>query len=382
MGDPRFTAANLYGPSGRPQATDIDQDRLNDCYLLAPMGALARQQPRTLQDAISYDADSQSFRVTLYRDGPDGPKPVVMTVDQEDLADNLARHGGSTVDNNDEGRGAIWPAVMETAYAELQDKGSRDANYAAIEFGHPQTAMQALTGQPGRNLEAADVARLGDEATLTEVQTALKEGRPVTLGTFTEDIRRTDAEDGLGDQHMYMIEGARKQGDDVVLDLRNPLAENVAYEGRDTPSPTTTVTLAQLRDAGTLGVIHIGPQAPAQSAAQPEAAKPEAAQPGAGQPAASPSSSATGTREIDALFDSLGDPARFRQALRELADSPTGQAFREEMRKHATPAQEQQAPERAAPQADAPAQAAPTREAPVLQHEAPTQQAPVMSLSR
>ncbi|MGO1073633.1 C2 family cysteine protease [Lysobacter sp. CA199] len=357
MPDPRFTQETLYGPGGAPLASDIDQDRINDCYLLAPMSALATQQPQRLQDAIRYDANTQSFEVTLYKEGAKGMEPVNIQVDQADLEDNLTRRGGSAVDNQPGTNGPIWPAVMETAYAELQDMGSRDANYAAIDMGHPSKAMAALTGQPGESLGQSDVAALGADATYERLRTALDEKRPVTLGTFAEDIRHPD--DGLVDRHMYVIEGVQRggaDGKDVVLDLRNPLAENSALEGRDNADATTTVTLDVLDKSATLGVIHIGP-----TPLPPQSPKPETPA-GDARP-----ESRTGDRHLDALLDSLGDPARFKQAMGQLYDSPDGQAMRQQGRELSQESAQREAP---------------ALEQTAAQQQAPTMDAPVRSLSR
>jgi hypothetical protein len=40
MAKQAFTAADLYGGDGRPHAADIDQDKLFNCYFLAPIGTL------------------------------------------------------------------------------------------------------------------------------------------------------------------------------------------------------------------------------------------------------------------------------------------------------------------------------------------------------
>lgn len=50
-----FAGEDLYGPSRRPQSTDIRQDELQNCYFLAPIGALAEQQSDRIRDAIRFD---------------------------------------------------------------------------------------------------------------------------------------------------------------------------------------------------------------------------------------------------------------------------------------------------------------------------------------
>jgi hypothetical protein len=144
----RFDAADLYGAKG-PQAADIRQDALGDCYFVATLGALAQQQPDAVRNMISFDANTGNFTVRLH-DGDGNPQSVQVT--QAEVEDNLARQGGSTADNSGLD-GPIWPAVAETAYAKMHDSNPADGlteGYNAIaNGGWPQDAMQAITGDRG-----------------------------------------------------------------------------------------------------------------------------------------------------------------------------------------------------------------------------------------
>ncbi|MBT2751913.1 MULTISPECIES: C2 family cysteine protease [unclassified Lysobacter] len=356
MSDPRFTQEDLYGRSGRPKASDIRQDDINDCYFLAPLGGLARAQPQRFQDAIRYDSESQTFQVTLYKSGASGPEPVVLTVDQDDIADNLSRKGGSTVDNRRGRDGPIWPAVMETAYAELQEQGSRDSNYAAIDMGHPSDALFALTGDPGENLDPAAMAALGPKGAYERMNNALAEGRPVTVGTFPEPPG--SAQDGLMEPHMYMVEGVRRRGDDILLDLRNPYAHNRALEGRDTNRASMTITLESVTREDMPGLyVNIGPAAQlTREKSMPSHESGHAAPPASGPSEGLPS---TGNRHVDALLSSLGDPVKLKQAMQSLYDSPGGQTIRAENRANYEAQAQSEAPSAPQPEAQSPQVAAP-----------------------
>lgn len=61
----QFTEESLYGPSGRPQASDIHQDILQNCYFLAPIGALAEQQPDRIRDPMRLNSETGDFTVRL-----------------------------------------------------------------------------------------------------------------------------------------------------------------------------------------------------------------------------------------------------------------------------------------------------------------------------
>jgi hypothetical protein len=106
----QYTAADLYGPDGRPHAADIRQDDIYNCYFLAPMGALGEQQPDRIRDAVRFNPETGDFTVQLYRppsaqereQGRIGPIPESVTVSQDDIRRNIREQGGGTADNNRE----------------------------------------------------------------------------------------------------------------------------------------------------------------------------------------------------------------------------------------------------------------------------------------
>lgn len=265
---PRFDAADLYGKGG-PSAQDIKQDSLGDCYFVATLGALAKQRPDLIQNAISYDAASGNFSVKLY----DGGKERTITVTQADLAYNIARNGGSTVDNTEKD-GPVWPAVMETAYAKMLDSNPADGLKQGFDIlgagGKARNALEVLTGSKGSDFvysqgffqsESSAIDALGKQ-----VETALANGRPLTLSTdpenrsFIDMIRGKDGpQDGLVDNHVYVVESIKKVGDDYEVTLRNPWGTNQGVgEGKDSTSATITVSLTDLVRTGGLEYFNAG----------------------------------------------------------------------------------------------------------------------------
>ena len=93
----QYTAEGLYATDGRPRASDIVQDKLYNCYFLAPIGALAEQQPDRIRDAIGFNSETGDFTVRLYRPpnaaerqaGQSGPIEESITVSQADLRFNI-----------------------------------------------------------------------------------------------------------------------------------------------------------------------------------------------------------------------------------------------------------------------------------------------------
>lgn len=334
MGEPTLTDQRLYGPSGKPQASDIRQNLLGDCYFVAPLGALATQQPAHIQDAIHYDARTSTFTVTLYEHGHGGflglrsePKPVQIDVTQADiqadltLSNNLAR-GPSP---------AIWPAVMEAAYAKMGQQPTETMDDRLSKIGHggwPKNAIYALTGESSKNLSAHDAKQATPEKVFEQLDSALKEGRPVVLST---NFMKTVPTDGLiqGDRgvgHVYIVEGVSKDAQgNVAMSLRNPWGHNYAPgHGINSLSPNVQVDLKTVLDNGHLDDFEIGPRARQRAQEQaPEQQK-------ASDPKRSQAQASTGDPAMDRLLASLNDPAAMGQAMTALAQSPEGQAFRAE----------------------------------------------------
>ena len=264
---PRFDAADLYGKGG-PTAADIRQDALGDCYFVATLGALANQRPDLIRNAISYDAKTGDFTVKLH----DGGKEKSIVVTQADLAYNVSRQGGSTIDNTGKD-GPAWPAVIETAFAKMKDSNPADGLKQGFDRigggGWAPDALETITGSRGTEFgyskgffesEDAAIGKLGKQ-----IDAALGNGRPLTLSTDPE--RRSlwqmafggEKQDGLVDDHVYVVEGARKTADgDYVLTLRNPWGTNAGVEGGSVTGPTIDVSLKTLVETGGLESLNAG----------------------------------------------------------------------------------------------------------------------------
>jgi len=264
----RFDATDLYGPSGTPRAKDVEQDNIDDCYFVATMGATAGRQPERIQDAITYDAKTRTFNVTLYKESARGDaEAVTIPVKQRELGDNLKRGGASKVDNNPGTDGPIWPAVLETAYAKLNDSnwsnGLAQGYKVLDQGGFSRDATFVLTGERGTDLTAPTKLSVDEkvEWLYDRVSDALADDRPVTLETRTERSAN-GAQDGLADDHAYTVYKIyRDHNGDVRVQLRNPWATNMNVgEGRDKSEAIISVKLETLIATGGLQRFHIGPE--------------------------------------------------------------------------------------------------------------------------
>jgi hypothetical protein len=255
----QFDASDLYGPSGNPSEQDIQQNSIGDCYFVATLGAVADQQPGRIKNAISFDPNTGNFNVRMYK--PDGTA-VTIPVSQQDILDNKSRGGGSKLDN---GGGPIWPAVMETAYAKMNDGNWSDGlaqGYNKIGAGgFGRDGMVAVTGSKGTDLVPANIwffpTSLKSDILFNQVSAALAQGKAVTLSTDPEQ----SGQDGLVDNHVYIVDRIYKDASGAVkVELRNPWGNNLnAGEGTNWSGAGLIVDLNSLINTKGLECFNVGP---------------------------------------------------------------------------------------------------------------------------
>jgi Calpain family cysteine protease len=343
---PQFTYENLYsgtGTSERPKASDIRQDAIGDCYFVAVAGAMAQGQPDRIKDAIKFNDDKDTFTVTMYKDVGGKAQQVKVEVTQAEIADNIKRQGGSVLDNNGQ-KTPVWPAVMETAYAKMNDTNHKDGlgqGYNKIDQGGwARDAMFALTGTKGVDLSRSDANNIGEAKVFERINNAMTSGRAVTLSTDPESGKK---QDGLIDNHVYMVTRVHKdKNGDMMVDLRNPHATNMsAGEGKDSTSPNVTVKFKDVLSSGGFEEFNVGPAMKTQG--KNKSADKDETTGGKNQSDAVPQTSdatgqrnsldkqplaQTGDKHFDALVASIGNPALMRESLANLAANTP--SFRQE----------------------------------------------------
>jgi Calpain family cysteine protease len=269
---PSYTDANLYGASG-PLASDIQQDDFGDCYFVATLGAVAQENPDAIRNAISYDASTASFNVTLF---DQAGSPQTINVTQAEIAENVRLNGGSTMDNT--GTNArSWPAVMETAFAKMNDKNPDNGLVQGYEEirrgGWPADAMRTVTGNAGSEVKFSQGFFESRTSALdemgTSIATALANDQPVTAWSIPERDSRSlwgqltgsaNPQDGLADNHVYTVQAMEKDANgNWQVTLRNPWGHNVGVgEGKDQTSASMTIPLSELVSTGGLNSFRVG----------------------------------------------------------------------------------------------------------------------------
>jgi hypothetical protein len=238
----RWTDKNLYPHD--PTAADVCQDTIGDCYLDATMGAIANANPQWIKDRISYDNTTGNFDVTLW----DGQQWKHIAVTQDDIDTNIAREGASWLDNG-QPSAALWPAVLESAYAKL--KYPNQSLFDALsdrtgigQGGYAHDAMEALTGNRGKNINPQTVW-LTNQHIDQQIANALAHRQPVTISTTPHGAP-------LKESHVYVVEGISGSGSDARITLRNPWETN-ENTPINTPNPLVTVRLGDLIGSGLTG---------------------------------------------------------------------------------------------------------------------------------
>jgi hypothetical protein len=240
-GDPkhRWTDKDLYPHD--PTAADVDQKGIGDCYLDSTMGAIANANPQWIKDRIHYDDATGNFDVTLW----DGHEWKHIPVTQDDIDTDLAMNGSSWV-NNGQPNGALWPSVLESAYAKLkypnQTLAGALSNSTGIgRPGHAPDAMEALTGNRGTTINPGSVW-LTNQHIDQSIASALANHQPVTISSTASGAPLTES-------HVYIVESITGTGSDARVTLRNPWENNMDTPSHS-PAPTVTVRLGDLIGSG------------------------------------------------------------------------------------------------------------------------------------
>jgi hypothetical protein len=273
-----FPPIQAYGPSHSPLPSDVEQGALDNCGLLSTMVSEAQQKPQAILQSFRHEPEGDTYLVTLFTPAPlkDGHQQVLevtVRVTQEDLADNLARRGGSAIDDNADHSGAAWPAIRETAVAKWLDgqpADGLDVGYARMNLISQVESLRLLEGRdiderrsivPG--VLPALPALPNAQQVHHDIAAALEEGKTVTVTTSVQGSKWDrfwahalpwkDAPlplDGLRDHHGYAVVGTHTgEHGELLLDLHDTTRKPFKGEGSVASGPITTVTADRLLDA-------------------------------------------------------------------------------------------------------------------------------------
>ncbi len=211
-----------------PAATDVRQGDVGDCYWMASLGAVAKQDPNRIRSMFTDNGDG-TYTVRLYNNG----KAEFVTVDTElpvSAAGKFvfANQGGTASDSANE----LWVALAEKAYAQANESGwtGQDgtnsynglggaladgaSNNDGINGGWPKDALGQITAANVTSVTTASSA-------FADIRAAFDAGRPVTFVT-----KVAPASDAVVGNHVYTMVGYNATNHTVTL--RNPWGSGYA----------------------------------------------------------------------------------------------------------------------------------------------------------
>ncbi|HEX4147072.1 MAG TPA: C2 family cysteine protease [Pirellulales bacterium] len=155
----QLAEGQLWGPSGGPQYSDVNQGYDADCYFLSALAETALVDPQAIKNMITPN-NNGTYTVRFFDNGT----PEYVTVNQylpvSTPGGNFEFDGVQSANN---ASNVLWVELAEKAYAQVAEEGwSRsymtlwnginvsnvvDTNsYAAIAYGNPGLALSQITG--------------------------------------------------------------------------------------------------------------------------------------------------------------------------------------------------------------------------------------------
>jgi len=222
----------LFSAQG-PQASDVQQGALGDCYFLATLAGVATEHPNVIRDNIKPHVDPTTgkpsnglYDVRLYSQSPTGEtQEQWVTVNSRLLRDSQGNElYAADQDIDRDGKKEIWAAIYEKAYASLnRGKGTIDDGYQAIgQGGLGDEAYFAITG---RRAMVADPSEM-DESDLVAVlsQANPVNGDSIMVGSKSLGSDQITIDEGIPSGHLFTVLGTYTDPDtnEPMVTLRNP----------------------------------------------------------------------------------------------------------------------------------------------------------------
>jgi hypothetical protein len=209
----------LFSSQG-PAMTDITQGNLNDCWLLAGLGAIAHDNPHALrQYVVDFDDGTYGVRLGSYLYRVDNELPVWNT--QNNATTSNLRFAELGAQNS------MWVAVVEKAYAHYRYQAFGAHSYASLEFGWSRDVNRAFgsTSDGEKSIKSYSSAA----ALANDIANRFNTLQAVTIG-FTGSLTGGVP---LIPGHMYMIAGINRNAAGAITSivLQNPHGANTQQYG-------------------------------------------------------------------------------------------------------------------------------------------------------
>ncbi|HZK80487.1 MAG TPA: C2 family cysteine protease, partial [Humisphaera sp.] len=193
-----FSSDPLFGPNG-PTADDINQGANGDCYFLATLSDIARNDPGLIEQDIQATSNGD-YKVKFENNGTD----TWVTVDPSFPVDGYGNLAYAKLGSGN----SIWVPIVEKAFCYFRDPSN--ISYQAIAGGWSEEAFADFGSTDATALKNTQAAN--GQAVVTQISQWIQEGRMVTLGTQQTPTT-------LVDLHMYSVVQVNSDG---TIELRNP----------------------------------------------------------------------------------------------------------------------------------------------------------------
>jgi hypothetical protein len=202
------TAPQTLFVHGVPDPYSVRQGDVGDCYFVAAVVAVAKQNPQSIVRMIHDNCDG-TYTVSF----PDGHAATVTTP----TADEILRHSSTDGDG-------IWMPVLEKAFCAIRERDGifafwpKEQPYDSGTAGLPAEGIHAMTGH---SVDADFVALHSLDVTRAKLKDTLGNGRVITLASHLQIpvIQPSDIQ-GLPRDHVYSVMSYDPKSDCVTI--RNP----------------------------------------------------------------------------------------------------------------------------------------------------------------
>lgn len=223
---------SLFGDAIRYE--DVRQGQVGDCYFLAALGAIARQNNDVIR-TMFIDNGDDTWTVRFYRSSSTAD---YVTVDRFLPTRNGGLLYANMGDGPDSDTNILWVALAEKAYAQVNESGWLgryvSANsYASIEAGLPSDATAQVTGKAASWQQTTEVS-------FSTLQNSFTAGKIITFGSNFDQVASY-----LVPNHAYVLVGYDAVARTVTL--FNPWGIEGGYYNGSQRDGLVTLTMDQLR---------------------------------------------------------------------------------------------------------------------------------------
>ncbi len=215
---PLFVKGN--GDTNSVDGSDINQQGLRNCWLMAPLAAMAEKDPEAIKRMIK-DNGNGTYTVTFKEKIMTNPpvyvdKPVTVTAD---FPGGKAGNGHAGAGDKDRfGKGEIWPLIIEKAWAQ------KNGGYAAINSGrNAREFMEAITGHSATStVPQLKVGTLNIGQSFEDLNRDFHSGKKIVM-LSRDSVNAKGLGYGLVTDHYYSVQNVYTDANGKkMVQLSNP----------------------------------------------------------------------------------------------------------------------------------------------------------------